>query len=164
MDLRLEMPAFHHPFAQNRHLQNNSRVMCCLQGNHGAKTVRDLVQVSMGEGPGPLAACPLRNPGRDRCKEKAKELLNRMGNRWNPGQETPQRHNLWHTPRRIERNKGTDPVASLVLYNPDTRSTHNLLGGIRIFGNIPGHKSRERDPFLRERAPMKGLSEAEGGL
>ena len=80
MALRLEMLVFHHPFTQNRHLQNNSRIMCCLQGNHGAKTVRDLVQVSMGEGPGPLAACPLRRPGRDRCKEKAKELLNRMEN------------------------------------------------------------------------------------
>ena len=26
---------------------------------------------------------------------------------------------------------------------------------MRIFGKIPGHKSRERDPFLREREPTR---------
>ena len=60
--------------------------MRCLGGNRGAKTVRDIVQVSTGEGLGPLAACPLRG----RCREKAGELLNRMVNRWDPNRETRQ--------------------------------------------------------------------------
>ena len=28
-----------------------------------------------------------------------------------------------------------------------------MLGAMRIFGKIPGHKSRAKDPFLRERSP-----------
>jgi len=62
---------------------------------------------------------------------------------------------LWHTPRRIKRNKGKDPAKVSVLFNPDTRSDHCTLGGIRILGKIPGHKSKEKDPFLRERNPPR---------
>ena len=78
-----------------------------------------------------------------------------MKDQWNPSRETPQRHTLWHTPRRLKRNEKADPAEVVVLYNPDTRSTHSLLGGIRIFGRIPGHKSRERDPFMRGRDPAR---------
>ena len=38
-----------------------------------------------------------------------------------------------------------------VLYNPDTRSTRDLLGRIRIFGKTKGHKSGKRDPFRPEK-------------
>jgi hypothetical protein len=54
-------------------------------------------------------------------------------------------------------------VAALVLYNPDTRSTHSLLGGIRIFGRIPGYKSKEWDPFARARDPARLDMEIEPG-
>jgi len=42
------------------------------------------------------------------CKKKAKELLNRVKDVWNLNKETPQRHDLWHTPQRIERNTKAD--------------------------------------------------------
>ena len=38
-----------------------------------------------------------------------------------------------------------------VLYNPDTRTTHDLLGRIRIFGKTQGHKSKKRDLFAPEK-------------
>ena len=36
--------------------------------------------------------------------------------------------------RRIKKSKNKDPHTSKTLVNPDTRSKHELLGGIRIFG------------------------------
>jgi len=42
-----------------------------------------------------------------------------------------------------------------VLYNPDTRTTHDILGGIRIFGKIQGHKSKKRDPYQLEKPPAR---------
>ena len=68
------------------------------------------------------------------CREKAKELLNRINHNWKHDSETPHRLNLWHTPQRLKRFKGTDPLMALVTYNSDTRTTHDQLGGIRIFG------------------------------
>ena len=58
-----------------------------------------------------------------------------------------------HVPRRIEKYRNADLTKTSVLYNQDTRANHNLLGGIRIFGKIPGHKSKKRDPYLPERPP-----------
>jgi len=96
---------------------------------------------------------------------KAAELLNRIEYKWNPGKETPQRLDLWHTPNRIKRNKNKDPQYSLITFNPDTRSTHCLLGGIRIFGKIPGHKSKEGDPFRKDKSPARTRNDIEpGGL
>jgi len=59
------------------------------------------------------------------------------------------------TLQRIKRNKKTDPLDALVTFNPDTRTTHCLLGGIRIFGKIPGHKSKVRDLFHKEKSPAR---------
>jgi len=42
-----------------------------------------------------------------------------------------------------------------VLYNPDTRSTHNMLGRIRIFRMTQGHKSKKRDPYQPEMPPVR---------
>src|SRR5258706_8535864 len=42
-----------------------------------------------------------------------------------------------------------------VLYNPDTRTTHDTLGGIRIFGKAKEQKSNKRDLYLREKLPQK---------
>jgi hypothetical protein len=86
---RLEMPAFCHPFAKNKNLQNNSRTMKCLQNNHGVKTVGDLIQISTMAVHAPANACPLRYAGGNNCCEKATELLNRIEGRWNPKRETP---------------------------------------------------------------------------
>ena len=72
-----------------------------------------------------------------------------------PGKEMPQRLDLWHTPNRIIRNKNKDPQYSLITFNLDTRSMHCLLGGIRIFGKIPGHKSKEGDPFCKDKSPAR---------
>jgi len=149
--LCLEMPAFHHPFAKNRNLRNSSRTMKCLQDMHRAKTIDDLIWISSGIGQDPNIRCINEGLGRNNCHEKAKELLNRVGKSWNPRGETPRRHNLWHTPRRLKANEKADPIKVPVLYNPDTRSTHSLLGSLRIFGRIPGHKSRDRDPYQPER-------------
>ena len=41
--LRLEMPAFYHPFARNKYLRTNSMAMKCLRANHNVRTVEDLV-------------------------------------------------------------------------------------------------------------------------
>jgi len=121
MDQRLNIPAFYHPYVKNRNLQNISKVMKCLQHNHNAKTVRDLLQIVTMNERGPVIACPLRNLSKKKCGEKATELLNRINDKWNPGRETPKRHNLWHIPQRVERYRKADPVKSLVLFNPISR-------------------------------------------
>ena len=150
-DLRLTMPAFHHPYAKNRNLNTKSRTMKCLQDVHKVKTVGDLITVATAD----QAECENNRNGKHGCKDKAKELLNRVRDNWNPNKETPQRHNLWHTPRRIEWNSKADITKTSVLYNPDTRTTHDLLGGIRIFGKTQGHKSKKRDPFAQEKQPAR---------
>src|SRR5258706_7472039 len=147
-DLRLSMPAFHHPFAKNRNVHIKSKSMSCLQNTHNARTVADLVRISS-------AACEGNRTRKHGCKEKAKELINRIRDGWNPNKETPQRHSLWHTPRRIERNRKANLMKTSVLYNPDTRTTHDLLGGIRIFGKEQGHKSKKRDPFQPVKPPAR---------
>jgi hypothetical protein len=94
--------------------------------------------------------CINERPGRNNCWEKAKELLNRLGKNWNP-RGKPLKDTTYGTHhRRIEKEQKRRPIKALVLFNPDTRSKHSLLGGIRIFGKIPGHKSKERDPYQRE--------------
>jgi len=155
MDQRLDMLAFHHPFAKNKHLQYNSKIMKCIQCEHGARTVRDLLQITTDDGRRNVEGCPPRVPGVKSCSEKAAEPISRIRDTWNPNQETPQRHDLWHTPRRLRRNKKADPLTSLVLFNPDTRSKHCLLGTIRIFGRFSGHKSGPRDPFQPDRSPAR---------
>jgi len=45
-DLRLNMPAFHHPHAKNRNLRSNSRAMKCLRDTHKAKTVNNLIKIT----------------------------------------------------------------------------------------------------------------------
>ena len=112
MALRLGMPAFHHPFARNKNLQNGSKTMRCLQENHGARTVGDLVKISVNRGPDPANACLSGKPGGKVCREKAKELINRVKDQWNPSRETPQRHTLWHTPRRLKRNEKAPSLSS----------------------------------------------------
>ena len=151
-DLRLNMPAFHHPFARNRNLRTTTKTMKCLQENHKVKTVADLVRIAAAEEP---IACDDNIPEGHKCQEKARELINRIKDDWNPNRETPQRHDLWHTPRRIIRNTKADLMRTAVLYNPDTRSNQDLLGGIRIFGKEHGHKSKKRDPFQPARPPAR---------
>ena len=91
-DLRLTMPAFHHPFAKNRNLKTKSRMMKCLQDVHKVRTVRDLITVATAD----QAECENNRNGKHGCKDKAKELLNQVWDNWNLNKETPQRHNLWH--------------------------------------------------------------------
>ena len=162
-DLRLEMPAFYHPFAKNKYLQNNSRVMRCIQDNHKAKTIGDLIRISTEARHDPATVCLHEKPNGNGCRRKARDLLNRIEYKWNPSRETPQKYDLWHTPRRLKRNKNTDPAVALVLFNPDTRSKHSLLGGIRIFSRFPGHKLERKDPFLRTRDPARADNEIEPG-
>jgi len=45
-NLRLNMPAFHHPYAKNRNLHTKTMTMKCLQDTHKAKTIRDLMRIS----------------------------------------------------------------------------------------------------------------------
>jgi len=151
-ELKLGMPAFHHPFAKNRNLRTASKAMKCLQDEQKAKTVEDLIKISSDAGP---LACENDRPNTHNCRAKAKELLKRISDAWNPNKESPQRHTLWHTPRRIEKYGKADLTKTSVLYNPDTRANHNLLEGIRIFGKIPGHKSKKRDPYQLERPPAR---------
>jgi len=151
-NLRLNMPAFHHPFAKNRNLRTMSTTMKCLQENHEAKTIEDLIRISVTADQTPCRGNRHRN---NDCRNKARELLNRVRDTWNPNKETPQRHNLWHTPRRIERNTKANLMKMSVLYNPDTRTKHDTLGGIRIFGKEQGHKSGKRDPYLPEKPPAR---------
>ena len=72
-----------------------------------------------------------------------------------PHPRDPQKHDLWHTPRRIERYKGTNPLERIVLFNPDTRSKHYMLGAIRIFSKEQGHKTIDKDLYLRRRSPAR---------
>ena len=94
-DLRMNMLAFHHPFAKNRNLHTTLKAMKCLQNDRGAKTVADLIRISSMAEP---VACGGNRPGGHGCQEKAKELINRIRDAWNPNKESPQRRNLWHTP------------------------------------------------------------------
>ena len=80
--------------------------------------------------------------------------MSRIERKWNPTQETPQKHDLWHTPRRIERYKETAPLERIVLFNPDTRSKHYMPRAIRIFGKEQGHQTIDKDPYLR-RSPAR---------
>src|SRR5258706_14903081 len=57
--------------------------------------------------------------------------------------------------RRIKKNAKANLMMTSVLYNPDTRTTHDTLGGIRIFGKAQGHKSTKRDPYLPEKLPPR---------
>ena len=137
--------------------------MSCLQNTHKAKTVADLIRISSVEAP---IACNGNGnrSGNLGCREKAKELINRIRDEWHPNKETPQRHNLWHSPRRIERNRKADIKKTPVLYNPDTRTTYDLLGGIRIFGKDQGHKSKKRDPYQPAKPPARINSLTAPGL
>jgi len=155
MDQRLDMPATHHPFAKNKHLQYNSKIMRCIQCEHGPRTMRDLLQITTDDGRRTMEGCPPKVPGVKSCSEKAVELIGQIRDTWNLNQETLQRHDLWHTPRRLRRNKKANPLTSLVLFSLDTRSKHCLLGMIRIFGRFPGHKLGTRDPFKPSRSPMR---------
>jgi len=51
--------------------------MSCLQLNHDAKTVRDLVRIATTVQENP-DECPLKNPNGKNCGEKATELLGRI--------------------------------------------------------------------------------------
>ena len=117
--------------------------------------MEDLINISTEIAPTPQRTCQLVRQGNHGCRDKARELLNRIDDNWNPNRETPQRHNLWHTPRRIIRYEKADPQMEPVLYNPDTRSTLPLLEGIRIFSKAPGHKLKDRDPYLQGRPPAR---------
>jgi len=152
------MPTFFHLYAKNKHIQNNSKVMTCLQQNHNIRTVKDLLQI-VTDKQNEMIECPLKNPNGKSCGRKAMELISRIERKWNPTQETPQRHDLWHTPRRIERYKEADPQERVVLFNLDTRSKHCMLGAIRIFGKEQGHKTIDKDPYLRRRSPARIKSE-----
>jgi len=90
----LEMPAFHHPFAKDRFLQNNSKTMKCLQDTHSVKMVKDLLCLAKGDRHPPQNECTGGNNSRSGCSKKATELLNQIENSWNPEKETPQRHDL----------------------------------------------------------------------
>jgi len=49
------------------------------------------------------------------------------------------------------------------MFNPDTRTTHCLLGGIRIFRKVPGHISKARDPFQKGKSPARIKKDIEPG-
>ena len=153
-DLRLKMLAFHHLFAKKRKLRTNTKAMRCLQEDHKAKTVGDLIAIANGRKRAPEAILHVKQ-GDKECRRKAEELIKRIEHNWKPDNETPHRHNLWHTPKRIKIYKEADPYKTLVIYNPDTRTTHDQLGRIRIFGRNPGHKSKNRDPFQKNRSPAR---------
>ena len=104
MDQRLNMLAFHHPFAKNKHLQYNSKVMRCIQCKHSTRTMRDLLQIMTDDGRRTTEECPPKVPGVKSCSKRAVELIGWIRDTWNPNQEAPQRHNLWHTPHRLGRN------------------------------------------------------------
>jgi len=74
MELRLDMPAFHHPFTKNRRLHTNSKAMHCLQNEHKAKTIRDLVAIATGQEQNPNINLHIKKGGKE-CRDKAKELL-----------------------------------------------------------------------------------------
>ena len=80
------------------------------------------------------AACEYEGHGKHGYKDKARDLPNRVRDSWNPNKETPRRHELWHTPRRIERSTKAVPMKMSVLYNPDTRT-----------------QVQKTDPFLPEK-------------
>jgi len=86
-ELKMGMPAFHHPFARNRNLRTTSKAMKCLQDEQKAKTVGDLVRISSNMGP---LDCGNNNPNTHNCRAKAKELLKRISDAWNPNKESPQ--------------------------------------------------------------------------
>jgi ribonuclease HI len=155
LKLRLDMPAFYHPFTRSHRLQVNSKVMECLRGTHRVRQVRDLVKLADGVQLDDLTGCTSKKPRGESCQAKAKELINRLPPSWNPNKETPQKHGLWHTPLRKKKFEKLDPVKDLVLFNPDTRAKHDLLGNIRIFGKTPGYKARDRERILQEQQPAR---------
>ena len=80
------------------------------------------------------------------CKKKAKDLINRLKDA---------RGTTYGTPRRIKGHTNANLMQKSVLYNPDTRTDHDTLGGIRIFGKVQGQKSRKRDLYQPEKAPAR---------
>ena len=109
MDQRLDVLAFHHPLAKNKHLQYNLKVMKCIQCKHSARTMRDLLQITTDDGRRNMEGCPPRVLGLKSCSKKAAELIGQIRDTWNLNQETPQRYDLWHAPHRLRRNKKADP-------------------------------------------------------
>jgi len=67
-----------------------------------------------------------------------------------------------HTTQNKKKQKYRPPILT-VTFNPDTRSAHCTLGGIRIFRKIPGHKSRERDLFHKDKSPTRIKNDIEPG-
>ena len=115
-DLQLEMLAFHCPFAKKRKLQTNSKAMQCLQEDHKARMVGDLIDITNGRKQAPEATLHAKQGDKD-CKKKAEELLNRIEHNWKPDNKTPQRHNPWHTPRCLKIYKEANPHKTLVIYS-----------------------------------------------
>jgi len=86
-ELKMGMLAFHHPFTKNRNLHTTLKAMKCLQDDQKVKTIKDLIRISPNTGP---LACENNRPTHHNCKTKAKELLKRISNAWNPNKESPQ--------------------------------------------------------------------------
>ena len=60
----------------------------------------------------------------------------------------------------MKRHQESDPKSKPVLYNPDTRSKHGIIGSIRTLGKILGHKSKKKDPFQ----PLRELPKIDEGI
>ena len=69
MELCLSMPAFHHPFAKNRHLQHASKMMKCLKDKHQVRTIENLVKITNEIQPIPEIECSGRKPRGNSGKE-----------------------------------------------------------------------------------------------
>jgi hypothetical protein len=68
--------SFPPPLCKDKYLQADSRTMRCLQLNHKIKSIGDLVQIASDVRLDPLNACMNNKHTRNKCMEKAKELLN----------------------------------------------------------------------------------------
>ena len=108
--LKLEMLTFHHPFAKNKRPHNSSRVMHCLQDNHGARTIGDPVQISSGTVPAVTKLGLHDMKGGKDCRKKAKDLLNRIEPHWKPDRETPKSTIYGTHPGESEEIKGKTHV------------------------------------------------------
>ncbi|CCA75615.1 hypothetical protein PIIN_09606, partial [Serendipita indica DSM 11827] len=145
-ELKLNMPAFHHP-GHLINLSNNTKTARCLRTNHQVRTIRDITNVIDNR------TLTSNCANQRRCRQLAGKILNNLNEKWSTLQNSPRTTSLYHTPRRLYEMRTKDIQEEPVTFNPDPGDGENPLDNIRIFGERKGYLTR--NPHETPKHPVR---------